>query len=150
MIATIAICFVVCLLMKNLLIFYKSYQETKMRWSEKDCTPIICPDPSSGNCEKRQKFFCVYVITYKKMSGKTGHFLHHRKDIDYLWESSLVISSQVIPFSTIRTTIWYRKSDISDFISSGFGFLEAITISVASSPSFFRIWSKPLSNKVFV
>ena len=40
-----------------------------------------------------------------------------------------------------------RKSDISYFISSESGFLAAITISVASSPTFFSILSIPLSNR---
>lgn len=65
----------------------------------------------------------------------------------YLFASSRVISSQVTPLSAINTIMWYRKSEISYFTSSGSGFLAAITISVASSPSFFRILSIPLSNR---
>lgn len=67
--------------------------------------------------------------------------------ISYLFASSSVISSQVTPFSAINTIIWYRKSEISYFTSSGSGFLAAITISVASSPTFFKILSIPLSKR---
>lgn len=65
----------------------------------------------------------------------------------YRFTSSSVISSQVTPFSAINTIIWYRKSEISYFTSSGSGFLAAITISVASSPTFFKILSIPLSKR---
>ena len=62
-------------------------------------------------------------------------------------DNSRMISSHVTPRSTIRTIAWYKKSDSSYLISSGLGFFAAITSSVASSPTFLRILSIPLSNK---
>ena len=65
----------------------------------------------------------------------------------YRLESSFVISFQVTPFSAINTITWYKKSEISYLTSCGSGFLAAITISVASSPTFLRILSIPLSKR---
>ena len=65
----------------------------------------------------------------------------------YRSASSFTMSSQSTPRSTMSTMAWYRKSAISYLTSSGFGFLAAMMISVASSPTFFRILSIPLSKR---
>ncbi len=66
---------------------------------------------------------------------------------NHRFANSLMISSQLISLSAISTIRWYRKSAISYTTSSVSGFLAAITISVASSPTFFRILSIPLSKR---
>ncbi len=94
-------------------------------------------DPSPPQCDPPRVF-----LWYRRYG-----FLCHKKPGVYRRASSWVISSQLTSFSAIRTITWYRKSAISYLISSLSGFFAAITISVHSSPTFFKILSIPLSNR---
>src|SRR5205085_284328 len=58
--------------------------------------------------------------------------------------NSRQISLVPIPRSTISTSRWKSRSEISAVISFGDPFFAATIVSVASSPIFFRILSRPL------